>query len=489
STVFNVWVGLSRNVTVVYTPSAAAPDAGTLTITIRDPLGNVFDVPVALAGSGTAAAEADIDVVPLALAFGTVAPGNTANLTTTVSNLGSSDLTVTGLVLSGSADFALAAGAPAVPFTVTAGSSVPVGVDYTPSGGGADSGTLTVQSNDADEPSVVVTLSGEAVPPDITTTPSSLDFGALAVGSTATLTTTVGNIGGTDLTVTAIGVSGSPDFALGAGAPAVPFTVAPGGSVDIPVAYSPAVVGSHAGSLDIASNDPDEPTVAVGLQGSGASSAACDIAANPLALDFGAILIGSIETLTTTMTNTGAADCTVSGVTVTGSSEFGLGPGNPSTPFVVPAGGSVYIAVAYQPADLVADNGTLDISSDDPDSPVINVTLSGTGTSVPPSVCEVAPLSLDFAAVPVGSSVTLTTTVSHNGTSSRCTVQSITSDNPDFSVSGSTLFNVWAGLSRTITVIYTPSAAAADAGTLTITIRDPAGDVFDAFVVLSGSGI
>jgi hypothetical protein len=79
----------------------------------------------------------------------------------TIGNTGSTGLTVTGLTITGSSDFTLNAGTPAPPFTVAAAASTSVLVNYTPSGSGADSGSLAIASNDPDEALVSVELGRE----------------------------------------------------------------------------------------------------------------------------------------------------------------------------------------------------------------------------------------------------------------------------------------------------------------------------------------
>src|SRR5215212_4089734 len=79
----------------------------------------------------------------------------------TVTNPGGADLRVTGLTISG--PFALDA-AQAATFTVAPGGSAPVAVRYTPptttTTTTAHSGTLTIESNDAETPNVQVALKG-----------------------------------------------------------------------------------------------------------------------------------------------------------------------------------------------------------------------------------------------------------------------------------------------------------------------------------------
>ena len=78
------------------------------------------------------------------------------------------------------------------------------------------------------------TIAAVAAPaPDIAVNPLSLGYGPVTVGMTAPLTTTIENLGTADLVVTALNLTGSTDFALGAGAPALPLTVAPAAIVKL----------------------------------------------------------------------------------------------------------------------------------------------------------------------------------------------------------------------------------------------------------------
>jgi hypothetical protein len=380
---FSIAAGGSASVPVEYTPLDAGADNGLLEVASDDPDEPLVSAP--LSGSGQATPP-DIDVSPLSLDFGTVAVGTTVTLTTTIHNVGGSDLTLSALTLAGSADFALGAGAPSVPFIVAGGGSVNVPVDYAPSGVGPDSGTLEIASDDPDEPLIGVALdgTGEAATadPDIDVSPPSLDFGSVDVGTTATLTMTILNVGGSDLTVTQLKRQGSGDFALGSSAPAVPFTVPPGGAVDVPVDYAPSGAGSDSASLRIKSNDPDEQSVTVALSGSGQTAAGDpDIDVSPLTLDFGTVSVGSTASRTTTIQNVGGQDLTVTALSLGGSADFALGAGAPSVPFTVAGGGSVNVPVDYAPSGEGPDSGTLEIASDDPDEPLTLVALTGSGSA------------------------------------------------------------------------------------------------------------
>jgi len=213
----------------------------------------------------------DIDVSPLSLDFGSVTQGTTVILTTDIANVGTADLTVTGITETGSADFALNPAAPSTPFVVTPGASQGLPVDYTPSDVGGDSGALEIASNDPDEPVISVSVTGSGTPAvaqcDIDVSPLVLDFGPVPLGSNATLSATIGNTGDFECAVDSLTLTGSADFALSPAAPATPFIVDPGGLIDVPVDYTPSDVGGDAGALEIASDDPDEALVTVSLSG------------------------------------------------------------------------------------------------------------------------------------------------------------------------------------------------------------------------------
>lgn len=216
-------------------------------------------------------ADPDIAVAPSTLDFGAVNVGATGGRTTTVSNAGDGELTVSALNLDGSTDFSLAPGAPSAPFTVAPLSSIDLPLSYSPGAEGADSGTLSIVSDSPGEETVTVALSGTGVvpPPEvcvIRVVPPALDYGTIEIGSPLTLSTTVSNDGTVDCEVTATVVSTTGEFALVSQAV---LTITSGGSEEVAIDYAPVDVGDDAGTLSLDSNDPARPSVVVPLSGSG----------------------------------------------------------------------------------------------------------------------------------------------------------------------------------------------------------------------------
>jgi hypothetical protein len=101
----------------------------------------------------------DIDVTPLTLDFGEVATGGSRELSVTITNAGSCDLRVSAVELTPetTADFSIVDGGGAL---IRPGDDLAARVRFTPSSATAASGVLRISSDDADEPTVEVSLRG-----------------------------------------------------------------------------------------------------------------------------------------------------------------------------------------------------------------------------------------------------------------------------------------------------------------------------------------
>ncbi len=134
-------------------------------------------------------------------------------------------------------------------------------------------GTVTITTDDNDEPTIVVDLSGVGADQEITVTPVSLPFGPQDVndGPTAALTVTIFNSGLLPLHLTGAQVSLSgAEFDIDSDTGEA--TIAPGASRTIGITFDPATAGVKTGTLTITSDDTSEPVVHVSLSGTGTGS-------------------------------------------------------------------------------------------------------------------------------------------------------------------------------------------------------------------------
>ena len=209
-----------------------------------------------------------------------------------------------------------------------------------------------------------------------------------------------------------------------------------------------------------------------------------DISVTPLSIDFGAVTVGTSGTDSVAISNMGSADLTVDDLSLSGSSEFNL-PGVPATPFTVIPNTSVDVTIEYSPLDTGLDNGTLKIASDSPGEESVVVALSGTGVPVQVNECVpvIDPASLDFGSIELGNTMTLTTTVTNNGTL-ECQVQATVSGSGEFGLASTAMFSVSPGASADVSVGYVPLNVGDDAGNLALVFPDRTIDV-----PLTGSGV
>jgi hypothetical protein len=121
---------------------------------------------------------------------------------------------------------------------------------------------------------VNVLLSGIGVvpAPNISVSPTSLNFVQVIVGGSSTKTVTVSNAGDGNLAIVTIALSGTnaDHFSIPtANDHCSNQTVLPSSSCTFDVKFSPTLTGCKSATLSIPSNDPDIPTVNVPLNGNG----------------------------------------------------------------------------------------------------------------------------------------------------------------------------------------------------------------------------
>ena len=180
-----------------------------------------------------------------------------------VSDGGRVPLHVTGIAVQG-AGFE----GPADAIEIAAGDVARLKVIFRPPREGAFSGSFSLSTDDPDVPSMSIALTGVGTQPGaISVAPSSLDFGRVGEGQTATRELTLGSTGAADLYLASLGFTNGTAAAFGyVGSVKAPATLAAGTRVVLGVHFSPTPqtqVGPAALAID--SSDPKQPHVEVPL--------------------------------------------------------------------------------------------------------------------------------------------------------------------------------------------------------------------------------
>ncbi len=211
------------------------------------------------------------------------------------------------------------------------------------------------------------------------------------------------------------------------------------------------------------------------------------LSASPDSLKYGGVQTGSSKTLSVTFSNSGSDPTIITNLSISGDSEFFLGPGltcqQGTNGLIVPAGGSCSADVTFAPTGIGDQSATLAVENTSSDGTQF-VPLTATG--IDPGL-SASPPSLNFGQQVVGTtSAAIPVTIASTG-STDLTVTGATASG-DFAAddSGCTAQPIAPGQACVILVSFSPAATGDRSGTLTI--KSNALSSPDT-VALSGTGI
>jgi endo-1,4-beta-D-glucanase Y len=513
--------------TITFTPSAVGTRTATITIANNDSDENPYVFTIN--GTGTAP---DINVkvgtvnylTASTYDFGTFNIGSTVTpVTFTLENIGNGVLNLTGtpnrIILSGTDAASFTLVQTGVTATVAAGISVAYTVSFNPTTAGTKTAILTIPSNDPDEPSYVINLTGVAVSnPEInikqgtTSIPSttgSYSFTSTTVGSPlAAVTFTIENLGNGALNLT-----GTPIVAI-SGTNATDFVVtqptgtsiAASGTLTFTIQFNPATAGAKTATISIANNDSDENPYTFILNGSAVAAAAPEInvkqGTTNLVSGTGiytftpSVAVGSSSAAVTfTVENLGNAALNLTGtprIQITGT-EFIVN--QTTTSASVPASSNTTFTITFTPTSAGAKTATVTILNNDSDEGTYTFTVNATATASPEINVKQATTSIAnngtyaFASAIAGTSSTPVTFTIENLGNANLTVGTITLSGTDagsFSITQSSSTSV-TGPTGTATFTVTFSPATVGAKTATISIANDDSDENPYVIILTGT--
>jgi hypothetical protein len=449
-------------IVVRFSPSATGSASGTLTVGT-----GAGSKAVSLGSTGI---QGYASVSPSSLTFGTYGMWTTSPVqTVTVTNTGSDTLTFTGVgISSGSADFAQSNNCGAV----AVGGTCTVNVTFSPSGGGARSGTLSFTHNGGGIANV--SLSGTGQHPSASLSMGS--FPATQVGSSSTAVATFTNTGIGPMPVAPPGPgSVTGDSAFSFVSTTCGSTLAVGSNCTTTIRFSPTTRNAVTGNFAIADyNQWHNATLsATGIQGA--------VSLSPGSLAFpNETANRSSSTLTMTVTNSGNTTLTVSSMTLSsGSPDFTL----VSTNCVgqMGPGGTCTASVRFAPTSAGAKNGSIAFAHNG--AGPTSFALSGTGYA------PAAITSMSFSPATVTSGNTSTFSWSTSNASSASVSCSGTAAGSKSGTSGS-LVVATSGTGTgtcTVTAANVLGTNSSDAASLSVVAAPSASSSFSPTTVTAGN--
>jgi hypothetical protein len=314
-----------------------------------------------------------ISATPRHLMFGNVRVGGFAQENVVITNVGKANLSISSVADPGSPFAKVADGCSGRTFIP--GSSCIVSYRFSPATVGDNTRSSLVVSNDTESNPFHIYLSGRGVSPEITVTPSTVDFGPIIPGEVSLpQEVTVRNDGSVNLLVGTLSVNGtdaSQFFISGNSCNGV--TLLPSGSCSVLLRFAPVTIGPKSGNLIIPSNDVDENNVVIPLSGIGGTP---DISIEPVAVEFGFVPNGQNRNQAVLVSNIGTAPLEL-GILTNPSPPYSIGNTTCVPGTILQPGENCSITANFSPASNGSFSSQIAIESDDPEEPTVVTELSG----------------------------------------------------------------------------------------------------------------
>ncbi len=213
-----------------------------------------------------------------------------------------------------------------------------------------------------------------AAGPRIEVSPSTLDFGQVrANGGAESQVFTIRSIGAQPVEIESLEIRGDfyGDFTLVEDR--TPIGLQPGDEIEVPVIFAPSTTSDISANVLVTSSDPIDGLITVQLLGGGLEGS---LNLDPNPLDFGTSALLCTRDNGVTLSNDGASDITVDGISLDGVA-FEL-PVALELPFTLGPGDSTWIDGSFLSPETGAFTAELLITSDDP---VGDLTGSWMGTT------------------------------------------------------------------------------------------------------------
>jgi hypothetical protein len=385
--------------------------------------------------------------------------------TLTVTSSGNAPLTFTTLVTT--SDFAETDNCAGQTLAINA--TCTVQIVFAPTATGTRNGQLTLYANIAGGQATVSLTGTGTAPASIILTPPSLTFPATVVNqTTAAQIITVANTGGNPATLQTPILTG--DFAISNNTCTSPLAASTACAISI--TFTPTASGQRSGTLSITDS---AGTQTAQLTGTGQAPATDTLA--PLSLTFAQQQLTTTSTVQqVTLTNSGDVALTLIAASITGDFSVVNACGTS-----LAAHSTCAFNLSFTPTATGTRSGVLTVTDQ-----FHSQTISLTGTGVAPPGVSLSPASLSFSATGVGlSSVAQTLTLTNNG-GLPLSITNI-AISPGFSiVTNACTTTLAANTACTLSIVFTPGAAGAATGALTLTDNAPSGTQTAA---LTGTGI
>lgn len=391
----------STTFVIRFSPTSVGIKTAVVTISNNDADESTFNFTIT--ATATTVPQPDIfitqDVTPLyngtgLYNFGNVNQGQTsANVTFTIKNTGTANLTLTTPFTISGADAAMFFISNPGSTNIVPNDSTTFTMTFTPASSGEKTATVSISNNVSGKTPYTFTVKGTGIAiPEIDlfqgvnpiSNNDTFDIGSTTTNVSKDTVFTITNTGASILYLTAnpvVALTGSPFFSILSN-PGTPINTS--SSSNFTLRYLPTEAGYHTTILTIANNDLDENPYTITITGQATPvptpkievTKSSQVLLNDSTVDFGGMTVGGTPIdVTFTITNKGDSNLSITGVTIS--------PGDltivtyPSTP--IAPGASTTIVVQFSASSPGIKNAAIMIGTNDPITGTFIINLIGKG--------------------------------------------------------------------------------------------------------------
>jgi Abnormal spindle-like microcephaly-assoc'd, ASPM-SPD-2-Hydin len=300
---------------------------------------------------------------PIILKFGTVLVGQSEPHVVIVTNAGTASTEISSITASAS-EFSISG--VTLPVVLAPGNRVAITVTFTPARAGwTGVNEITFVENSPQSTAQLEAIGIGVTAEPLVASPTSIAFGDVPVGSTATQSVVLKNSSSVSAKILGIG-----DLGIGfsvQGGPASALTLAPGQSTTFQVVFSPKFRGVNGASIYVYGPSVDIPVTGTGTK-------IGQLAISPSALNFGSVDLGATGKQTLSMTATSGTVIVSSAAS--SNSQFTIQ--GTSFPLTIDPGQSASLNVVFSPTQSGTSSGKLTFAANSTNTPGAE-SLSGTG--------------------------------------------------------------------------------------------------------------
>ena len=456
--------GQSCSFAVDFTPTKAGANNGTLVVTDNSLNDLTSAQSVSLTGSGAAVAGPALVLAPTSVTFAnTQVGGASGSQAVTVTNNGSAAATslVVSLIGANPGSFTQTNNCGA---SLAAKATCTINVVFAPQSSGTQlTATVSVASNDPASPATA-TLKGTGNPAgSLTILPIAQAFPATTVGSnSSTLTSTIYNTTAQAIYLSAGSLTDSADFTQVDNCNGLVAAVT--GTCNVSFSFTPKSNGPLASTYMIHDlNNPATP-LTVALSGNGTAPLAAQAALTPASASFGTVTVGNNSTQVLTLTNAGNAALAIASTSLA-AGPFTLVTKTCTT--TLAAASSCTFTLTYTPTAIGTQTATFSVTDA---VGTQSSALTGTAVAAPAPQAALTPATAAYGSVPINTTATAQGFTLTNAGTAALPITSVTLTGAGFALTTNTCgTSLTAGATCTVFITFTPSSAAAYAGTLTVT--------------------